>query len=297
MNAVQGQITWLPGLLQDKDSGAGLTGVLYNTPGLVVTYQKSGGPVEVKTLTASDWAEGVEGSYNIRFLATELNTLGLFSYWIEYPPSTTYPGAVTVVKDIDFQPNITVQAPDVTVTMPPTTGFSMNVTKRQLTWLPARLSHNGVGIAEVPFDAVTVTYQKTGGAIMTKTLMETDWSEGVDGAYSIKFTPEELDTNGLFQYWVSHPDSPTYGGAAQVTEANSGPGQTERSARITINGQPIDGAEVWISSDEAGRDVIAGIKLTNALGIVKFNLDPGDYWIHWRKARVLQDGKQQWKVI
>lgn len=71
----------------------------YNASGLVVKYQKTGDGIVTKTLTAADWAEGIDGSYNIRFTAEELDTIGLFSYWIEYTPSTTYPGATTVVSE------------------------------------------------------------------------------------------------------------------------------------------------------------------------------------------------------
>jgi len=97
MNAIQGQISWLPALLQDKDAGSGITGVSWNASSLAVKYQKQGSPVQTKVLTSADWAEGIDGSYNIRFSAAELDTLGLFSYWLSYNPSTTYPGAVTVV--------------------------------------------------------------------------------------------------------------------------------------------------------------------------------------------------------
>jgi hypothetical protein len=97
MNAIQGQTTWLPALLQDKDAGTGITGVLWNASGLVVKYQKQGNGVQTKTLASTDWSEGIDGSYNIKFSADELNTLGLFSYWLSHPSSTTYPGAVTVV--------------------------------------------------------------------------------------------------------------------------------------------------------------------------------------------------------
>lgn len=319
MNVVQNRIEWLPGLLQTKDNGEGIAGVTYNAAGLVVKYQKTGGPIQTKILTADDWVEGVDGSYNIRFLPEELDTLGLFSYWIEYTNSLTYMGAVTVVEEIDFNPNITVNPPEVivnptpvtvtppevvvnptpvTVNVPAGAGYSMNVTQRQLTWLPVRLTKksDSLGLTGVAFTEVSVAYQKAEGEVVSKTLTDMDWSEGVDGAYSLRFLPEELDSRGLFQYWVTHPDCFTYPGVAQITESESGPGFTERVARITINNQPIEGAEVWISSDEAGRDIIAGIKLTDALGLVRFNLDPGDYWIHWRKARVLKEGKKLWRI-
>jgi hypothetical protein len=361
MTSIQGQISWLPGLLQSSEDGSGLTGVLYNASGLVITYQKLDGPVVTKTLTAEDWVEGIDGSYSIKFSAAELDTLGLFSYWMEYPTSTTYPGAVTVIVPIptdvatetaldavktvvdalptdvassgsvaavkavvdalptdvatgtalssvgntvnDIKTAVDALPTEVTVNPTPVNvnagaGFSMNATQRQITWLPVRLtkSADNTGLTGITFDSITVTYQKSGGAITTKIIAVTDWSEGTDGSYSIRFTSDELDTRGLFQYWVAQAAAPTYAGVAQVTEANSGPGFTERTARILINNQPIEGAEVWITTDAAGLDIIAGVKRTNVLGIVAFNLDAGTYWIWWRKARVLQDNKQAWTV-
>ena len=55
---------------------------------------------------------------------------------------------------------------------------------------------------------------------------------------------------------------------------------------VTINDEdsnPIDGVEVWITTDSAGSNVIAGTLSTDALGLVTFMLDAGDYYV-WRQA-------------
>ena len=72
----------------------------------------------------------------------------------------------------------------------------------------------------------------------------------------------------------------TAGGAGAVTEA------------ITIyaddGSTPLDGAEVWITNDVDGVDgesVIAGTLFTNTNGVVTFNLDIGDYWLHVQAGR------------
>ena len=46
-------------------------------------------------------------------------------------------------------------------------------------------------------------------------------------------------------------------------------------------GAPIDGAEVWITTDSAGLNIIAS-GTTNAYGVVTFNLDAGVVYV-WRK--------------
>ena len=45
----------------------------------------------------------------------------------------------------------------------------------------------------------------------------------------------------------------------------------------------VAGAAVWISTDEAGNNVVAGTKYSSATGIVTFMLDDGDYWC-WKQA-------------
>lgn len=47
-------------------------------------------------------------------------------------------------------------------------------------------------------------------------------------------------------------------------------------------GNPIDGVEVWVTTDSAGNNVVAGTLTTDALGIVTFMLDSGSYYL-WRQ--------------
>lgn len=333
MDAVQGYVTWLPALLQDKDTGAGLKTIVWNASGLTVKYQKAGGSVLTKTLISGDWVEGVDGSYNIRFSANELDTLGLFSYWVEHPDSTTYPGAITVVAapstdmasettllsvggtvgeiktavdalptDVASSQNITDLSDKIDAINIPTqaapVGFSVNATQNKALWLPVQLNNRttGEGATGITFDTVTVKYQKSGTEVITKVLTTDQWSEGVSGAYNLYFTADELDTLGTLRYWVEHPDTNTYTGVALVTEPGAGPGSVEKTIRVSVKGQPIENCEIWVSSDAAGRDKIAGPRYTNVLGVATFYLDPGDYWVHYRKAREVEYGRLQWKV-
>lgn len=45
---------------------------------------------------------------------------------------------------------------------------------------------------------------------------------------------------------------------------------------------PVSGAEVWVSTDPAGSNVVAGTLSTDAFGRVTFLLDPGTYYV-WRQ--------------
>lgn len=58
-----------------------------------------------------------------------------------------------------------------------------------------------------------------------------------------------------------------------------GPGSTAYTITVTDGANPLDGAEVWISTDAAGLNVIAGTLSTDAMGEATFMLDPGDYYV------------------
>ena len=56
------------------------------------------------------------------------------------------------------------------------------------------------------------------------------------------------------------------------------------STTITVDDgtNPLDGVEVWITTDEAGSNVIAGSLTTDANGQVTFMLDAGTYYV-WQQ--------------
>jgi hypothetical protein len=64
-----------------------------------------------------------------------------------------------------------------------------------------------------------------------------------------------------------------------------GPGSTLRTYTVTRSdtGAPIPDAEVWVTTDTAGANVIAGTLTTDDAGQVKFMLDAGTYY-YWVKA-------------
>lgn len=67
--------------------------------------------------------------------------------------------------------------------------------------------------------------------------------------------------------------------------AACGAGSGAVSYPITVNNEssnPIDGVEVWVSTDSAGTNVVAGTLSTDASGIVTFMLDAGSYYV-WRQ--------------
>lgn len=69
-----------------------------------------------------------------------------------------------------------------------------------------------------------------------------------------------------------------------LINADSGAGAISHSYTLTDadDGTPIDGAEVWVTTDAAGVDVVASGS-TNSFGVVTFMLDAGAYYF-WRKC-------------
>ena len=51
---------------------------------------------------------------------------------------------------------------------------------------------------------------------------------------------------------------------------------------ISVSGNPVDGVDVWVTTDEAGSNVIASGE-TNDNGLVTFMLDVGDYFA-WKQS-------------
>lgn len=68
-----------------------------------------------------------------------------------------------------------------------------------------------------------------------------------------------------------------------LINSDSGAGAISHAYTLTdsADGTPIDGAEVWVSTDAAGVNVIAS-GTTNSAGIVTFMLDAGTYYF-WRR--------------
>lgn len=71
----------------------------------------------------------------------------------------------------------------------------------------------------------------------------------------------------------------------QIDGVGGSTGSGAISFPITINDEdnnPIDGVEVWVSTDNPATNVVAGTLSTDALGLVTFMLDAGTYYV-WRQ--------------
>lgn len=68
----------------------------------------------------------------------------------------------------------------------------------------------------------------------------------------------------------------------EVYDKLAGPGSTAHTITVkTTSNVIIPGAEVWVTTDIAGTNIIAGTRITDDFGQVTFMLDAGTYYL-WR---------------
>jgi hypothetical protein len=94
----------------------------------------------------------------------------------------------------------------------------------------------------------------------------------VDSALEADGPVHRLTTNALEQ-------APSGGSGGVV-----GSGSTSHEVTVNVAGSPEAGVDVWVSTDSAGSNVVAGTLVTDAFGKATFMLDPGTYYLWAQKA-------------
>ena len=85
--------------------------------------------------------------------------------------------------------------------------------------------------------------------------------------------------------------------ADAVSDAEVGPGALSCTwTQKDADENPMDNVQIWITTDEAGVNVIAGTLLTNAQGKATFMLDAGTYYVWREKAGKNFTNPQIWSV-
>jgi uncharacterized GH25 family protein len=92
------------------------------------------------------------------------------------------------------------------------------------------------------------------------------------------------DINNLTQVTVDTNSIAAATATAVVSAIGStvGVGSEQVSIEILVNGSPVDGAAVYVTSDPEGQNVMAGTVFTDAFGKVDLLLDPGVYYL-WKQ--------------
>lgn len=155
-------------------------------------------------------------------------------------------------------------------------GDSMDVA----TWLgvaPAALSANGY-VQSILMRWLTDNAAGTPDALSSNKLP-------ADVKLWLASAPAALSTNGYIQamlvrWLIDNAAGTPLALASQLVQATfiaSGGGSVAKNVYIKHGGVPIDGVDVWVTTDLAGTNVIAR-GYTNALGLIVFYLDPGTYY-------------------
>lgn len=103
-------------------------------------------------------------------------------------------------------------------------------------------------------------------------------TEIASGWYQYVATAAESDTPGEIAVKVTGSGVVQQNLVYQVGSEAHGFGSIAHTIQIIVDGTPIDGAEVWITTDIAGAELVAGTLATNSQGNVTFYLDAGGYY-------------------
>ncbi len=139
--------------------------------------------------------------------------------------------------------------------------------------------------ADTGYDPAThkVETVKTADTTTTNTDMR-----GTDSAYTGTPPTAAAVADAVWDETQSgHTTAGTFGKYidAQISAIENPAGSGSTSCTITVQdagASPLDGAAVWVSTDAAGSNVIAGTQYTNASGQATFLLDDGSYYA-WKQ--------------
>lgn len=229
-----------------------------------VTISKNGGAFAA---AAGAVTEIGNGWYSLAGNATDRNTLGEFLLH----SSATGADPADEKYTIESHDPFNLAEPGDEMSVSDKTGFSLSTAGIKSIW---------------DFLTVDVTAAIASFANLFKTNIDAKVSEagggsGLDAAgvrAAIGLATANLDT----QLTAILEDTGTT--IPGLINADSGAGAISYSYTLTDadDGTPIDGAEVWVTTDAAGVDVVASGS-TNSFGVVTFMLDAGAYYF-WRKC-------------
>lgn len=131
----------------------------------------------------------------------------------------------------------------------------------------------------------TLEISKNGGAFGASAGTKAEIS---DGWYSYEATAGEADTIGPISIRITHASIIQQNLEYVVEQRTAGASYFTYTLLDTVTSNPIDGAEVWISTDVAGNRVIWN-GMTDTFGVARDDnddlplLDPGTYYFWSQK--------------
>lgn len=104
---------------------------------------------------------------------------------------------------------------------------------------------------------------------------------------AVKAVVDKLDTamqldGAVYQFTTNALERAPASGSGGVV----GPGAISHTVTVNSGGNPVDGAEVWVSTDSSGNNVVAGTLTTDAFGKATFMLDAGSYYLWAQRSGV-----------
>jgi hypothetical protein len=124
---------------------------------------------------------------------------------------------------------------------------------------------------------LTVQIRKPGASTFATTTGSKN--EVGSGWYWLVAEPSEADTRGEIAIKVTGSGAVQQNLAYMIGNPQEGFGATAHTINVVVDGNPVDGAEVWLTTDIAGAQPHAGPLTTNAQGNVTFYLDSGTYYV------------------
>jgi hypothetical protein len=124
------------------------------------------------------------------------------------------------------------------------------------------------------------TIANTGGDVMTEAgdgLFSATVGETLTGWYKAYADDDGGDVAA--SGWINMSDANPIVVENMTANSTTGAGAINYEHSVTDDEDaPLDGVEVWVTTDEVGTNVVAGTKSTDALGKVTFMLDAGTYY-------------------
>ncbi len=102
------------------------------------------------------------------------------------------------------------------------------------------------------------------------------------GWYKYLSPAAESVSAGIFAISASGVGTTQQNLLGQIGNSISGLGAIAHTVNVIVDAVAVSGAEVWITSDVGGANIVAGTLTTNAQGNVTFYLDAGSYFVFIR---------------
>lgn len=255
---------WVDFLLRDTN-GVPLSGVSLGSINLWYAKHNATSLVSKSLTPAMNLKEVGNGFYRVQFLASEVDTVGLFLVVVEATGAAQTLGLVHVIPADEAEAGVPVNADS---------------------WLPYRAitGYAATGVTGLT-NVTSVHYKKFGDANETAKSITpvTDFRELGRGVYSIRFTSTELNTEGEFVYTVVTTGHDKFSQILNIALL----GNNTFTFTVELNGVAAAGYYIDVRR-QSDFSLVATVQ-TGADGKAAASLALGDYYATLRNASIVFD--------